>query len=82
MNADLFCGGCGGKMTEGDHSGCLSARTKLQDTRKTSAEKLERLRIIADDMLRVAAREPDNEALRQLSTFSTKIHAVLDGEFV
>ncbi len=52
-----------------------------QDTRKTSAEKLEKLRELANEMTRVAAREPQNEAFQKLAWFSERMHRALDGEW-
>jgi hypothetical protein len=52
-----------------------------QDTRRTSVEKLEALRELANEMTRVAAREPQNEAMQKLSWYSERVHRLLDGDF-
>jgi hypothetical protein len=53
-----------------------------QDTRKTSAEKLEKLRELANEMTTVAAREPSDVAFQKLAWFAEKMQRVLDGEWV
>lgn len=57
------------------------APSPRQDTRRTSAEKLEKLRELMNEMLRIGAREPDNEAMKQLVMFGERGHRVLDGEW-
>lgn len=52
-----------------------------QDTRKTSAEKLEKLRELMNEMMVVAAREPQNAAFQKLAWFAERGHRVLDGDF-
>lgn len=59
----------------------MNDTTARQDTRKTSAEKLEALRVLANEMLAVAAREPSNEAMQKLARFGERMHRVLDGEY-
>lgn len=51
------------------------------DTRKTSPEKLTKLRELMNEMLAVAAREPNNEAFQKLAVFAERGHRVLDGDF-
>lgn len=52
-----------------------------QDTRKTSVEKLERLRELMNEMATAAAREPNDAAMQKLARFSERGHRILDGEF-
>lgn len=52
-----------------------------QDVRKTSPEKLEKLRELANDMARVASREPNNEAFQKLAWFAEQAHRILDGDW-
>lgn len=61
--------------------GCSVAATARQDTRKTSPEKLEKMRELMNEMARVAAREPNDAAMQQLARFSERGHRILDGEW-
>lgn len=61
---------------------CTNGRpVKRDDTRKTSPEKLEASRELANDMAREAAREPNNEAMQKLARYSERLHRILDGEW-
>ncbi len=57
------------------------APSPRQDTRRTSPEKLERLRELMNEMVRVAARHPNDEAMQALSMFAERGHRLLDGDF-
>lgn len=59
----------------------MQAAPDRQDTRRTSAEKLEKLRELMNEMTRVAAREPHSEAFQQLALFAERGHRLLDGSF-
>lgn len=50
-----------------------------QDTRKTSVEKLEQARELANEMLRAASRNPNDAAMQQLARYGERLHRILDG---
>lgn len=52
-----------------------------RDTRKTSAEKLTKLRELANEMSTVAARDPENPAAKKLGWYADRMNRVLDGEW-
>lgn len=63
-------------MSDGESSG-----SKVYDTRRTSAEKLSRVREIANEMLAAGSREPNNETMQKIMIYAEKIHRSLDGGF-
>lgn len=73
------CPSCGSNGR--DHApNCKEDRSR-QDTRRTSAEKLERMRELMNEAVRIAAREPNNEAFKQLAMLGERGHRILDGEW-
>lgn len=71
------CPSCG--STGRDHA--PSCKLPRQDTRKTSVEKLEKMRELANEMIRVGAREPKDEAMQKLVRFGEQAHRILDGDW-
>lgn len=51
------------------------------NTRKTSVEKLEAARLLANEMIRVAAREPAQCTHEAAIVWAERLHRVLDGDF-
>lgn len=67
-------------MLKGDHSNCLP-KGGAGPTRRTSAEKLERLRELMNEMTVAGAREPNDAAMQKLVRFAERGNRILDGDF-